>query len=210
MKTFTRYVFPILLIFSMLLTACGGVAATTQAPPATQAATQAPQATEAATQAATEAATEAAATGAATQAAGGGAIECPPGVEGTSIEMWSPLTGPDGDEMTALADQFTKENPCKITVSHVAQPDYVQKLEAGAAAGQLPAMTVVRAINVGQLAARNVLKPMSPDIMNILGGDAIASDFPKDLWALVVYKDQRYSIPLDVNPLIMFYNKDLF
>jgi multiple sugar transport system substrate-binding protein len=124
--------------------------------------------------------------------------------------MWSPLTGSDGDEMTALADQFSKENPCKITVTHVAQPDYVQKLEAAAAASQLPAMTVVRAINVGQLAARNVLKPMSPDIMNILGGDAVASDFPKDLWALGMYNNQRYSIPLDVNPLVMFYNKDLF
>jgi len=197
MKTITRSIFPMLLLCSLLLSACGGAA--TQPPAATQAA---PQATEAATEAATQAA-------GATQAPGG-ATECPAGVEGTSIEMWSPLTGPDGDEMTALADQFSKENPCKITVAHVAQPDYVQKLEAAAAAGQLPAMTVVRAINVGQLAARNVLKPMSPDIMNILGGDAVADDFPKDLWALGMYKDQRYSIPLDVNPLVMFYNKDLF
>jgi multiple sugar transport system substrate-binding protein len=205
MKTVTRYVFPLMLVLSMLLTACGGGAAPTQPPAATQApATQAPAATEAP---ATSAATEAPG---ATQAPAGGTTECPSGVEGTSIEMWSPLTGPDGDEMTALADQFSKENPCKITVSHVAQPDYVQKLEAGAAAGQLPAMTVVRAINVGQLAARNVLKPMSPEIMNILGGDAMASDFPKDLWALGMYNDQRYSIPLDVNPLVMFYNKDLF
>src|SRR6266498_2008397 len=195
MKTITRSIFPMLLLCSLLLSACGGAA--TQPPAATQAATQAPQATEAATQAA-----------GATQAPGG-ATECPAGVEGMAIEMWSPLTGPDGDEMTALADQFSKENPCKITVTHVAQPDYVQKLEAAAAAGQLPAMTAVRAINVGQLAARNVLKPFSDDVMAVLGDD-LASDFPEDLWSLGVYKDQRYSIPLDVNPLVMFYNKDLF
>jgi multiple sugar transport system substrate-binding protein len=126
-----------------------------------------------------------------------------------AIEMWSPFTGPDGDEMTGLADRFSSENACKITVTHVAQPEYVQKLEAAAAAGQLPAMTAVRAINVGQLAARNVLKPFNDDVMAILGDD-LAGDFPEDLWSLGVYKDQRYSIPLDVNPLIMFYNKDLF
>jgi multiple sugar transport system substrate-binding protein len=210
MKRITRYLLPLMLVFSLLLTACGGAAtpAATSAPatsaPATEAATEAP--TTAATEAATQAATEAPG---ATQAPAG-AIECPAGVEGTSIEMWSPFTGPDGDEMTALADQFSSENPCKITVSHVAQPDYVQKLEAAAAAGQLPAMTAVRAINVGQLAARNVLKPFSADVMNILGGDAFASDFPADLWALGEYKGERYSVPLDVNPLVMFYNKDLF
>ena len=211
MKSITRYLLPLMVVFSILLTACGGATSTaTQAPAATQA-TEAPAATE------SPAATEPAATGspAATEAPGAteapaGTITCPDGVEGMSIEMWSPFTGPDGDEMTGLADQFSSENPCKITVSHVAQPEYVQKLEAAAAAGQLPAMTAVRAINVGQLAARGVLKPLSPDVMNILGGDAFASDFPKDIWALGEYKGDRYSIPLDVNPLVMFYNKDLF
>jgi len=126
-----------------------------------------------------------------------------------AIEMWSPFTGPDGDEMTALADRFSSENPCGITVTHVAQPEYVQKLEAAAAAGQLPAMTAVRAINVGQLAARNVLKPFGTEAMAVLGED-LAGDFPEDLWRLGEYKGERYSIPLDVNPLIMFYNKELF
>lgn len=146
---------------------------------------------------------------AATEAPAGGTAECPAGVEGMTIEMWSPFTGPDGDEMTALAERFSSENPCGVTVTHVAQPEYVQKLEAGAAAGQLPAMTAVRAINVAQLAARNVLKPFSAEAMAVLGED-IASDFPEDLWNVGIYNGERYSFPLDVHPLIMFYNKELF
>ena len=145
----------------------------------------------------------------ATQPAGAATGECPAGVEGMALEMWSPFTGPDGDEMTALADQFSSENPCNVTVTHIAQPEYVQKLEAGAAAGQLPAMTAVRAINVAQLAARNVLKPFSAEAMAVLGED-IASDFPEDLWNVGTYKGERYSFPLDVHPLVMFYNKELF
>ena len=44
----------------------------------------------------------------ATQPGGGaGTGECPAGVEGMSLEMWSPFTGPDGDEMTALAERFS-------------------------------------------------------------------------------------------------------
>jgi multiple sugar transport system substrate-binding protein len=151
------------------------------------------------------AATEAPATG----APAGGTADCPAGVEGKAIEMWSPFTGPDGDEMTALADRFSSENPCNITVTHIAQPDYVVKLNAAAAANQLPAMTAVRAINVAELAARNVLKPFKPEAVAVFGDD-IASDFPEDVWNVGLYKGERYSFPLDVHPFVMYYNKDMF
>jgi multiple sugar transport system substrate-binding protein len=205
MKALTRFVFPMLLVFSLLLSACGGAETATQEPAATQApATDAP-----ATGAATEPpATEAGATSAATEAAGG-TVECPEGVDGQTIEMWSPFTGGDGDEMTGLAERFNSENTCGITVSHVAQPEYVQKLEAGAAAGQLPALTAVRAINVAQLAARGVLKPFGAEATAVMG-DEMAGDFPEDLWSVGDFRGERYSIPLDVHPIVMFYNKDLF
>ncbi|MGB8983615.1 MAG: extracellular solute-binding protein [Anaerolineales bacterium] len=188
MKSITRIIFPMLLVFSMLLTACGGAA--TEPPQPTEAATEPPMATEA------PGATEAPVSG-----------ECPAGVEGMALEMWSPFTGPDGDEMTALADRFSSENPCGVTVTHVAQPEYVQKLEAAAAADQLPAMTAVRAINVAQLAARNVLKPFSPEAMAVFGD--VEGDLPEDLWNVGMYRDERYSFPLDVHPLVMFYNKEM-
>jgi multiple sugar transport system substrate-binding protein len=175
MKSITRYLMPLIVLFSLVLTACGGGA---------PAATEAP-------------------------AGGGGTAECPAGVQGKSIEMWSPFTGGDGDEMTGLAERFSSENPCDITVTHVAQPEYVQKLEAAAAAGQLPAMTAVRAINTAQLAARGVLKPFGPEAMAVLGDD-FGNDFPEDLWSVGEFRGQRYAIPLDVHPIIMFYNKDLF
>src|SRR5512132_3908937 len=87
MKRITRYILPLMIVLSLLLTACGGGAtpAATSAPATSAPATQA--ATEAATQAATEAATQAA-TEAATQAPAG-ATECPAGVEGMTLEMWS-------------------------------------------------------------------------------------------------------------------------
>jgi multiple sugar transport system substrate-binding protein len=176
MKNITRFVFPVLLIMILLLSACAP-AAVTEAP--------------------------------GSGAPAGGTADCPAGVEGKAIEMWSPFTGPDGDEMTALADQFSNENPCNITVTHIAQPDYVVKLNAAAAADQLPAMTAIRAINVAELAARNVLKPFSDEALAVFGSN-IASEFPEDVWEVGVYRGERYSFPLDVHPLVMFYNKDLF
>lgn len=135
--------------------------------------------------------------------------ECPAAAQGKTVDMWSPLTGPDGQTMTELAERFSRENSLGITVNHVAQPEYVQKLNAAAAAKQLPAMTVVRVINVGELAARNVLKPFSSEALAVLGSD-FAADFPENVWIRGEYRGERYSVPLDIHPLVMYYNKEMF
>jgi multiple sugar transport system substrate-binding protein len=119
--------------------------------------------------------------------------------------MWSPLTGPDGDEMTALAQRFSQENEWGITVNHVPQPDYMRSLTTP---GQLPTMSIVRVINVGELAARNVLRPYTDEVMSVIGD--LQSDFPEDVWTRGEFNGQRYSIPLDDSPLVLYYNKDMF
>lgn len=136
------------------------------------------------------------------------ATECPAEAEGQQIEMWSPLTGPDGETMTTLAERFSGENELGISVTHVAQPEYVQRLNAAAAANELPAMTVVRVINVGELAARNVLHPFSEETLAILGED-FGADFPENVWVRGEYAGERYSIPLDIHTLVMYYNTEL-
>jgi len=152
----------------------------------------------------------AAASGAAAGGGSGAAGACPDQAQGQQITMWSPLTGPDGDEMTALAAQFSQENQSGITVQHVAQPEYLQKLNTAAAGNNLPDMTVIRVTDVPEMAARNVIKPMPEEVLNIIGGEDLASDFPEGVWNGGVYQDQRYSFPLDVNPQVLYYNKDLF
>lgn len=197
LKRSTRTLFAFVILSALVLAACQPAA--TQTP----AATQPPAANENAGGAATD-------VPAANENAGGQAAGiCPASAQGQTIEMWSPLTGPDGDEMSELAQRFSAENGSGVTVNHVAQPEYVQKLNAAAAANQLPAMTVVRVINVGELAARNVLKPFSAEALDVLGAD-FAGLYPENVWGPGEYQGQRYSIPLDMHTLVMYYNKDMF
>jgi len=142
------------------------------------------------------------------QTGGTTAAACPDAAQGQQITMWSPLTGPDGDEMTALANQFGQDNPQGIKVQHVPQPEYLQKLNTAAAGRTLPDMTVIRITDVPEMAARNILRPMSQEALGIVGADE--SDFPEAVWTGGEYNGQRYSIPLDVNPQVLYYNKDLF
>jgi multiple sugar transport system substrate-binding protein len=158
--------------------------------------------------------TPASAAPAASEAAAGGgegATQCPAAAQGQQITMWSPLTGPDGDEMTGLANRFSQENGSGIRVQHVAQPDYLQKLNTAAAGNSLPDMTVIRAGDIGEMAARGVLKPMGEEALTAAGGaDTLGGQFPEDVWNVGSVNDQRYAIPLDVHPLVLYYNKDMF
>jgi len=133
-------------------------------------------------------------------------MTCPDAAQGQTIEMWSPLTGPDGDEMTGLAQQFSQENEWGITVNHVPQPDYMRSLTTPG--GVLPAMSIVRVINVGELAANHVLRPLPDETMALFSD--IESDFPEGVWSRGEWNGQRYSIPLDASPLVLYYNKDMF
>ncbi len=140
-----------------------------------------------------------------------GAGQCSDAGKGQSITMWSPLTGPDGDEMTSLANKFSQENSLGIKVTHTAQPDYLQKLNTAAAGKSLPEMTVIRASDIGEMVARNVLKPMSDAALAEAGGaDMLKGQFTEAVWNVGQVKDKRYTVPLDTHPLVLYYNKDMF
>ncbi len=135
---------------------------------------------------------------------------CPDAARDQEIQMWSPLTGPDGQVMTRLANQFSEENEYGITVRHVAQPEYLQRLNTSAAANKLPTMTVIRASDIATMSARNILKPISDEAMGAIAEGDISGDFPEQIWGAGEYNGERYAFPLDVHPLVMYYNKDLF
>ncbi|MBV9788420.1 MAG: ABC transporter substrate-binding protein [Chloroflexi bacterium] len=188
-------------LLAVVLAACGGGG--TGASPAASGA-----ASPAASDVASPAASGAAASPAASGAASGEAGACPAAAQGAQITMWSPLTGPDGDEMTALANQYSQENGNGIKVQHVPQPEYIQKLNTAAAGNNLPDMTVIRITDVPEMAARNIVRPITEETLGIMG--VSGDDFPEAVWNGGEYKDARYSIPLDVNPQVLYYNKDLF
>lgn len=199
----------ILVIVSLFLSACGGAGSSTSPTVASSdGSTGAPTTAPADGAAAPTTAPADSGAAAPTTAAGAGAAgACAPEAQGQTITMWSPLTGPDGKFMTDLATQFSSESG--VTVNHLPQPDYLQKLNAAAAAQKLPEMTVIRADDIAEMAARNVLKPMSETTLGVFGSD-ISSDFPEQVWGVGEFRDQRYAVPLDVHPLVLYYNKDLF
>ncbi|MCX7755072.1 MAG: ABC transporter substrate-binding protein [Anaerolineales bacterium] len=179
MKTFARFVFPLLVILSLVLSACG-----TPAP--TQAPAQPP--------AGQPAAGETAAAQPADQACGV-----------VQLQYWNPFTGPDGPYMGEMVEAFNASHP-DIQVTMTSQGEYYTQLATAAAAGTLPDVAILHADQVATHVFRNMLRPMD-DLAAEMG--ISSADYPAGVWAAGEVAGRRYSIPLDIHPMTMFYNADL-
>lgn len=183
MKKYFQLLVPILIIASMLLTACASGAGTTTAET---------QVTKTETTGTT---TET--TGATTEVASNcGTVE---------LAYWNPFTGPDGPFMGQMVDAFNAANP-NIKVTMTSLPDYYTQLQTAAAADTLPDVAIVHADQIATQVFRNVLRPID-DLVTSAGIQS--SDYPEAVWAAGNVAGKRYSIPLDIHPMTMFYNADL-
>lgn len=104
-----------------------------------------------------------------------------------------------------MVDAFngSQEN---INVVMTTQSDYTQ-LSTAAASGTLPDVAIVHADQVATQAFRNVLRPID-DVVAAAGIDG--ANFPTDVWNAGEVAGQRYSIPLDIHPMTMYYGDLVF
>jgi len=121
------------------------------------------------------------------------------------LQYWNPFTGPDGPFMGQMVDAFNASHP-DIKVTMTSQGEYYTQLTTAAAADTLPDVAIVHADQVPTQAFRNVLRPMDALVAEM---GISASDYPAGVWNAGEVAGHRYSIPLDIHPMTMFYNADL-
>jgi len=138
-----------------------------------------------------------------------GATACPDTAQGQQINFWNGWSGPDGKFAQTLVDQFNSANAQGIQVKMTVQPftQYYDKLNAAAASGSLPEIAQIHLDNVATQAARGTIRPVPQEVQDIIG--VSGDDFPEAVWAAGEYKGERYSIPIDIHPLVMFYNQEM-
>jgi multiple sugar transport system substrate-binding protein len=133
------------------------------------------------------------------------AAELPAECGTVNLEYWNPFTGPDGPFMGELVDAFNAEHP-NIQVAMTTQSEYYTQLSTAAASGTLPDVAIVHADQIATQVYRNILRPID-DVVAETG--IVGEDFPEAVWNAGEVNGHRYSIPLDIHPMTMFYNADL-
>lgn len=124
-----------------------------------------------------------------------------------ALAFWNGFTGGDGPTMKALVEKFNGEHKnIAVTMTTMQWADYYTKLPTAVTSGKGPDIGIMHVDSVATNAARNVIQPLD-DVAAALG--LKEADFAPVPWKAGIYKDKRYSIPLDVHPLGFYYNKDV-
>lgn len=123
------------------------------------------------------------------------------------LQYWNPFTGPDGPLMGQLVEEFNTANPgVTVTMNTIPGGEYVTQLGTAVASGTQPDVLIVWADHVATLAFRNIIRPID-DLVGQM--EVEAGNFPEAVWTAGEVAGSRYAIPLDIHPLVMFYNADL-
>ena len=125
------------------------------------------------------------------------------------IRMWTLLSGGDGARMRALVEEFNasqREVRVESTTLKWGEPFYT-KLITATVVGAGPDLATIHLSRLVNLAGGGVLRPISAAELAQAG--LKGADFLPRQWAKAHYQGLGYAVPLDVHPLVLYYNKTL-
>ncbi len=125
------------------------------------------------------------------------------------VRMWTLLSGGDGARMRALVDDFNasqREVRVVSTTLKWGEPFYT-KLITASVVGAGPDVATVHLSRLVNLAGGGVLRPISDAELAAVG--LKASDYLPRQWEKSRYQGRTWAVPLDVHPLVLYYNKTL-
>jgi len=124
-----------------------------------------------------------------------------------AITFWHGLTGPDGKYLTAMADQFNKEqSDIHVTASVYPWDVFFDKWVAAAAAGNPPDVVTYHINEMPQYQEKGILVPLD-DLVKRAGIDMSA--FPEVARQAAHRHDKLWGVPLDIHPIALYYNVSL-
>ncbi|PUU94442.1 ABC transporter substrate-binding protein [Halanaerobium sp.] len=131
--------------------------------------------------------------------------------EEITLDFWNGFTGPDGTGMGKMVEEFNKEHEGEIEVNMQVMQwgTYYQKVVTALStrSDSSPDIGIMHVDRVPEFASKGVLLDLD-QIVADLGWSK--DNFANSVWSAGIYEGNRYGIPLDVHPLAMYINKDLF
>jgi multiple sugar transport system substrate-binding protein len=129
--------------------------------------------------------------------------------EKTQLVFWSPFSGPDGPFMKKIVDAYNAQSD-KYQIKFVIQPngDYYKLLDmAFSTKKNVPDFMIMHVDSIPTYVKKDLLQPVD-DLASKAG--IKKEDFVDAPVNYETINGKWMGIPLDVHPLVMYYNKDLF
>lgn len=128
--------------------------------------------------------------------------------EKVELNFWNVFTGPDGDIMQQIVEEFNREYEGKIEVSTsvFSSESYYTTLSSAMLGGTAPDICIMHCSRIAYFAEKNQLCTLD-ELVDSLG--YTEADFLPIAWENGTYENARYGIPMDIHQLALYYNKEL-
>ncbi|MEH7073098.1 ABC transporter substrate-binding protein [Neobacillus drentensis] len=131
------------------------------------------------------------------------------GGNGEKITYWAPFSGADGPRMKTIVENYNNsQSKYQVDFQIVPQSDYYKTVDL-AFSGQknAPDVLIMHTDQLKNYADKNLLKDLTDTVEK---AGVKAEDYAETAWKAGDIGGKHYTIPLDIHPLVMYYNKDLF
>jgi multiple sugar transport system substrate-binding protein len=137
------------------------------------------------------------------------AVHAVPAHAATSITMWSGISGADQTAFKSIVDSFnSSQNDVQVNYQQQDFTHYGDKLTVAISGGKAPNVWTGDNQMSTNYASLGVLAQLDDAVK---GSSVInTKNFDKLYWNAGMYNGHLYAVPLDMVPLVMYYNKALY
>jgi len=126
-----------------------------------------------------------------------------------SLEFWGGWTGPDGDIMDAIVQQWNAENPgIQVTLTRQQWSPLFDAFVIASASNEAPDILAMHPQELAQFIVLDLLTPLD----DLIADSEILTpeNYLESAWNPNIYQGALYAIPLDLHMHGLYYNLDLF
>ncbi|MDG5471174.1 ABC transporter substrate-binding protein [Jeotgalibacillus sp. ET6] len=125
-----------------------------------------------------------------------------------TLSFWAPFSGPDGPQMEEIVNSFNdSQEDVQVDMQIVPQSEYYTTVDLSLSGQQeSPDVLIMHGDQIPTYAAQNILK----NVDTIVGDTISQDDYHPTAWDGVEVDGNLYGVPLDIHPLMFYYNKDMF
>lgn len=129
--------------------------------------------------------------------------------DGTTVTFWAPFSGPDGPRMKTIVEEYNKsQDEVEIDFQIVPQSEYYKTVDL-AMSGQKnsPDVMIMHGDQIPTYVEKNLLKDVTDTADK---AEITEEEYAETAWTGAQIDGKQYGIPLDIHPLVFYYNKDMF